>query len=138
MKDVHDLTPYQAVVAGSAIRQDRWLPEARDFLARHQEELKQKPIATFLVCLALAIGDNDRTRQSAASWLQPVREAVNPVSEGLFAGVLDLSKIPELGYRLLFRIPVTLGFFSEGDYRDWDAIENWAAVLYPKLLTSEL
>lgn len=134
MKDVHDLMPYQAVVAGSAIRQQNWLPEAREFVKRHQDELKTKPFATFLVCLALAIQDNERTRRSAATWLQSVRSLVNPVSEGLFAGVLDMSKIREFHFRLLFRIPILLGLFSEGDYRDWDAIRSWANSLPAKLL----
>ena len=60
MQDVHDLTPYRAVVAGSAIRYDRWLPEAVQFVERHQDDLSQKPFATFLVCLALSATNEKR------------------------------------------------------------------------------
>lgn len=125
MQEVDDLTPYQAVVAGSAIRIDKWLPEAFDFLKRHQTELSQKPFAAFLVCLALASG-TDHARRTASSYLQSVRDLVTPVSEGFFAGVLDLSRIPERRYRLGFRLFTTVGLFAEGDYRDWNAIHEWA------------
>jgi menaquinone-dependent protoporphyrinogen oxidase len=129
MQAVNDLTPYRAVVAGSAIRRDQWLPEAMQFMQRHKKGLAQRPFAAFLVCLALATKDEQRhaqAKQNAIAWLHPVREMVNPVSEGLFAGVLDLSTIPEPGYRLLFRLVVSLGLLSEGDYRDWDSIRDWA------------
>jgi menaquinone-dependent protoporphyrinogen oxidase len=54
MQEVNDITAYQAVVAGSAIRQEQWLPEAIHFIETHQRELAEKPVATFLVCMALA------------------------------------------------------------------------------------
>jgi len=135
MQDVHDLTSYSAVVAGSAIRMDRWLPEAMQFVERHQAELNQKPFAPFLVCLALSATNEKRqkkSKQGAANYLQPVRDIVTPVSEGRFAGALVFSTLPELRYRLLFRIPVLLGFFAEGDFRDWDAIRGWANSLPAK------
>ncbi len=137
MLDVHDLSPYRAVVAGSAIRMDSWLPEAMKFVERHQVELNQKPFATFLVCLALSATNEKRlekSKQGAAKYLQPVRDLVTPVSEGRFAGALDLSKIPELRYRLLFRVPVMLGFFAQGDFRDWNMVRGWANDLSTKLL----
>lgn len=134
MGEVSDLSPYRAIVAGSAIRRDKWLTEAMQFMGQHQAELKQKPFAAFLVCLALA-KPNERSRKSASVWLQPVREIVHPMSEGLFAGVLDLGKLPLL-YRILFRPFMLLTGISEGDYRDWEAIRNWAEQLPPKLLES--
>lgn len=134
MGEVNDLSPYRAVVAGSAIRRDRWLPEAMQFMQQHQAELKQKPFAAFLVCLALS-KPSERNRKSASAWLQPVRTMVNPVSEGLFAGVLDLSKLSLL-YKILFRPFMLITGISEGDYRDWDAIRTWAKQLAPKLLES--
>ena len=54
MTEVTGVAQYQAVVAGSAVRQQQWLPEAMQFLETHQPELVRKPVATFLVCMALA------------------------------------------------------------------------------------
>lgn len=128
MQDVKDLTLYDAVVAGSAIQAKQWLPEAMTFLRTHRATLAQKPFASFLVCMTLAMKKGDY-RSAVAEWLQPVRALVQPVSEGLFAGALDISKIPSLGTRLQFRISVAMGVWSEGDHRDWNAIRSWANAL---------
>ena len=57
-----------------------------------------------------------------------------PVSEGLFAGTLDISKIPSFGNRLKFKLSVLFGVWTEGDHRDWNAIRAWAKSLQPLLL----
>ncbi len=128
MKDVKDLAPYRAVVAGSAIHGGQWLPEAMQFMQTHQATLAQKPFAAFLVCMTLTIS-NGKYREHVADFLQPVRALVKPVSEGLFAGVLDISKVPSFRDRLKFRLSVAFGVWPEGDHRDWDAIRAWAADL---------
>ncbi len=132
MQDVKDLAPYQAVVAGSAIQGGEWLPEAMQFMRTHQAILAQKPFAAFLVCMTMSV-KNPTFRQGVADWLKPVRALVKPVSEGYFAGALDISKMPSFGDRLKFRISVALGVWSEGDHRDWDAIHTWARNLKPVL-----
>ncbi len=132
MQDVGDLTLYGAVVAGSAIRGKQWLPEAMQFVRTHRTELAQKPFAAFLVCITLAM-QNGKYRDVVAEWLKPVRALVRPVSEGCFAGVLDISKVPTLKDRLMFRVSVAAGVWSEGDHRDWDAIRAWATGLKPLL-----
>ncbi|CAG0936510.1 menaquinone-dependent protoporphyrinogen oxidase [Thermoflexales bacterium] len=129
MEDVTDLSPYDAVVAGSAIRGKQWLPEARQFMRTHQTALRQKPFAAFLVCMTLAMKNGEKYRSSVGEWLAPVRARVKPVSEGLFAGALDIGKIPSFGDRLKFRLSVMLGVWKEGDHRDWNAIRAWATEL---------
>jgi menaquinone-dependent protoporphyrinogen oxidase len=134
MEEVTDLTPYSAVVAGSAIRDKQWLPEARQFMQTHQAALRQKPFAAFLVCMTLAMKDGEKYRPHVATWLDPVRALVKPVSEGLFAGVLDIGKISSFSDRLSFRVSVLFGVWKEGDHREWNAIRDWAARLRPLLL----
>jgi menaquinone-dependent protoporphyrinogen oxidase len=133
MKAVADLTPYQAVVAGSAINGGVWLPEALQFVRAHQAELSRKPFAAFLVCMTLAMKNGEQYRSNVSNWLEPVRALVRPVSEGLFAGVLDIAKIPSLSDRLKFRLSVLFGAWKEGDHRDWKAIRAWAESLVPIL-----
>ena len=84
--------------------------------------LTQKPFAAFLVCMTLAMPSADKYRPAVAEWLAPVRARVKPVSEGLFAGGLDISKMPSFNDRLKFRLSVILGVWKEGDHRDWNAI----------------
>lgn len=74
--------------------------------------------------------------QTASAWMAPARNLVHPVSEGYFAGVLELKKIKELHFRIALGAMVRLGLFTEGDHRDWDAIHEWASAL-PALLIAE-
>jgi menaquinone-dependent protoporphyrinogen oxidase len=130
---VDSLDAYRSVVIGSAIQNRAWLPEAMQFLRTHQAALKQKPVAIFSLCMTLAMKDGEKYRPEIAAWLAPVRRLVQPVSEGLFAGILDISKIPSFSDRLKFRISVLFGVWREGDHRDWHAINNWAEGLSLKL-----
>ncbi|RPI84322.1 MAG: flavodoxin [Chloroflexi bacterium] len=134
MQEVENLEPYRAVVAGSAIQAQQWLPEAMHFVQTHRAELSRKPFAAFLVCMTLAMKKGDY-RDGVSAWLSPVRALVRPVSEGLFAGVLDTCKISSFGDRMKFRISVRMGIWSEGDHRDWNAVRTWAENLRPLLLS---
>lgn len=139
MQEVRDLAPYRAVVAGSAIQSQQWLPEAVQFVRDHRSELARKPFAAFLVCMTLAMKKGDY-REQVAAWLDPVCAIVKPVSGGkniplgLFAGVLDTRKMRSLSDRMKFRISIAMGVWSEGDHRDWKAIRSWAESLRPLLL----
>ena len=129
MRAVSDLAPYEAVVAGSAINGGEWLPEAMQFVRQHRLELARKPFAAFLVCMTLGMRNGEQYRSHVASWLAPVRALVKPVSEGFFAGALDIARIPSFSDRLKFRLSVLFGVWKEGDHRDWDAVRAWAREL---------
>ena len=133
MRDVKDLSSYHAVVAGSAIQGKLWLPEAMQFVQNHRLELARKPFAAFLVCMTLAMRNGESYRQFVVDLLAPVRALVKPISEGLFAGALDISKVPTFRDRLMFRLSVLFGVWKEGDHRDWNAIRSWAETLRPLL-----
>jgi menaquinone-dependent protoporphyrinogen oxidase len=132
-QEVRDVTPYQAVVLGSAIQGQEWLPDALEFAQVHQAALRKAPCAVFLVCMTLTIGEG-KYRSEVANWLQPVRGLIRPVSEGLFTGAMDISKVPGVGNRIKFRLSVAFGVWKEGDHRDWDAIRAWAESLAPLLM----
>ena len=88
------------------------------------------PVACFAVGLSLREG-TEKSRREAAAALVPVEELVKPVSVGLFAGALDLGKLPPF-LRLLMRLikaPV-------GDFRDWTTIHAWATEM-GKILKEE-
>ena len=58
--------------------------------------MRCKPFAAFLVFMTLAM-NKPEYRQFVANWPEPVRSLVPPLSEGLFAGGLDICKVPSLG-----------------------------------------
>src|SRR5919107_4869742 len=76
MQEVDDLTPYQGVIVGSAIRGARWLPEAVQFIRTHQATLRHKPFAMFTVCITLAMANGEQYRAGVANWTAPVRHIV--------------------------------------------------------------
>ncbi|HLP75261.1 MAG TPA: flavodoxin domain-containing protein [Bacteroidales bacterium] len=125
MKDVKDLTIYKSIIAGSAIQDRKWLPEAIEFVKINQADLNKKPFAAFLVCMTLAMKGGVQYTDTVSSWLQPVRNVVTPVSEGLFKGILEIDKIPSFSDRIKFRISMLTGVWKEGDHRDWDSIQTW-------------
>ena len=128
-KDVTDVSSYRAVIAGSAIRMGRWLPEAVKFVETHQEALSRVPVAYFTACMTLAKEDTEESRRTVAAYLDPVREIVQPVDVGLFAGAMNYSRLSFV-YQLMMKAMKT----PEGDFRDWEAIRAWAADLHPALL----
>ena len=128
-KDVTNVNAYRAVVAGSAIYMGQWMSEAVKFVKTHQDALSRMPVAYFAVCLTMK-DDTEANRRTVAAYLDPVREVVQPVGLGLFAGRLDSSKLP-FHYRLIIKAMKQ----PEGDYRDWEAIRTWAGELLPVLKT---
>ena len=127
VKQVDDLGPYRAAVIGSAVRSDRWLPEAQEFVASNRVVLSRMPTAYFLTCLTLAVSTAENL-QKARSFLDPVREEVpevRPVGTGLFAGVLDYSQYGAAIHAVM-RYKMWAKGIGEGDYRDWQAIRAWA------------
>jgi menaquinone-dependent protoporphyrinogen oxidase len=133
VSEVTDLSPYQAVVAGSAIQGQKWLPEALAFLKKHRAELAQRPFAAFQVCITLSMKGGEQYRAGVAAWMDPVRSLVQPISAGLFAGSLDFSKMPLTFNTLMMRIPVLMKMWQVGDHRDWDAIHTWSLSLAKQL-----
>ena len=129
MSEVRDLSPYRAVVAGSAIRASKWLPEAAQFIQTHRTTLLQKQFAMFTVCITLAMSNTEQYRAAVEKWVAPVRALVKPSSEGFFAGMLDFDKLPFNWNTLKLRATVALGIFPRGDRRDWNAIHAWAREL---------
>jgi hypothetical protein len=75
----------------------------------------------------------DIYRQGVSDWLKPLRSLLTPVSIGLFAGALDINKIPAVVDRIKFRLSVLFGIWKERDYRDWEAILAWTKDLMTSL-----
>lgn len=134
MQDVKDLTPYSAVVLGSPIRNSRWLPEALRFVQDNRMELTRKRVAMFTLSITLAMSNGEQHLQAVKQWIAPVRSQVKPVSEGLFAGRLDFTKLPLTFDTLKLRLVVALGIFPKDDRRDWNSVRVWAENLSPLLL----
>jgi menaquinone-dependent protoporphyrinogen oxidase len=125
LKDLKDLSSYQAVILGSAIRMGQVLPEVVKFVQANQAALSQVPTSYFVVCLTMH-EDTEENRRTVSAYLDPLRAILKPASEGLFAGKLDLARLSFLDRAMakMVKSPV-------GDFRNWDAIRTWAAQVIP-------
>ncbi len=123
---------YDAIIIGSAIRYDRWLPEAKAFVQTHRAALSKMPVAYFLTCMTLA-QETETTRRKAQDYADALREIapeVTPLDIGQFAGALRISQAPWMT-RLALRLLSAASGVKEGDYRNWSAIRTWAQGLFP-------
>jgi menaquinone-dependent protoporphyrinogen oxidase len=87
IQEVSDLSPYQAVIIGSAVHSGKWLPEATAFVERHQMTLRRMPTAVFQVCMMLATG-SEAYQKMVPDWLAPLRTQIGPAAESSFAKAL--------------------------------------------------
>ncbi len=126
--EVNDLSAYQAVILGSAIRMGRWLPEAVKFVETQQDALKQVPVAYFTVCMTLQ-EDTEENRREVAAYVDPASEIVQPVNVGAFAGAMDYGQLS-----LPFQLMIKMMKVPEGDFRNWDSIHTWGSNVHPMLL----
>ena len=130
-EDVDNVDGYDAFVLGSAVYMTTWMPEAVDFTTRFHDVLRARPVWAFSVGLSgLPKGKvSDPTR------IGPVLLAIDPEDHMTFAGCFDPSKLS-----LRERSIAKLGGATEGDYRDWDEVRQWADAiatsLYDDTLTS--
>ena len=120
-----DPARYDAVVIGSPIRYDRWLPEATTFVTAHEAALSTRPVACFFTCMALSLPDGERQGRNYAERIAAQGETVTPVSIGRFAGALDYGKFPLLLWLPAWLLFTFLGAKS-GDYRNFDEIRDWS------------
>ena len=121
---------FDLVIIGSAIRYDRWLPEAVEFVRSHQSVLGQRKLAYFFTCLTLA-ERTEATERKAAQYAEKLERLVpelSPISIGRFGGVLNFARAPWVTRALLRLLSFSTGL-KEGDYRDWNQISEWAKAL---------
>jgi len=134
---ISSLQPYQAVVLGSAIHEQAWLPEAADFLSRHQDELAKLPVWLFSACSSSdrssAFEPNGRAMMIAragheCSAVADARKSIHFRDHRHFSGAFERGSWSLLGDLFL---KVCGG--SAADHRDWRDINEWAAGIARKL-----
>lgn len=120
IEQVRDLSPYRAVVVGSGVRDEKWLPEAVHFVRDHQQALKQVPQVYFLVYSAL-LQEFPQRIEEVLGHLSEVRQTVEPLEVAIF------SRNPEsLSPQMLVNAKV----MPSGGWRDWENIQTWAGRVY--------
>ena len=120
---VKDLTPYQAVVLGSAIYIGQWRKDAARFLQTYETPLAQRQVWLFS---SGPTGKRDPKKiqkdQRLPESLQPVADRIQPRDIAVFHGNLDMKKLNFIEKTMIKKVNAPFG-----DFRDWEAIAAWAA-----------
>lgn len=122
--EVESVSGYDAVVVGSAIHNQAWLPPALLFFSRHAPDLAKRPVWAFSVGMADALPRPFRRRGAALQQhrLGAILSKNVPLrGHQVFSGVYEPTQMPA-PLRVLYRCAG--GRF--GDLRDWGAIDAWA------------
>jgi menaquinone-dependent protoporphyrinogen oxidase len=126
---VSDLTPYQAVVLGSAVYAGRWRKEAATFLEANEKALAERPVWLFS---SGPTGEGDAV-ELMKGWrfpetLQPIADRIQPRGIAVFHGVLDKEKLGFAEKLIVKALKAPVG-----DSRDWEAITAWAGSIAAEL-----
>jgi menaquinone-dependent protoporphyrinogen oxidase len=124
--EVEELSRYDAFVVGSAIYLGQWLKPAKSFVERHADELSRRP--TWLFSSGPIVGDPPTAEPADAAKGDLLAESVHAREHKVFAGKLDKSEL-----NWCEKIAVRCAHAREGDYRNWQAIDNWAATIAREL-----
>lgn len=116
--EVSSVAGYQAVVLGSGIYAGSWLPEAKRFAEQHRTELARLPVWLFS---SGPIGLEDPQPHDDPQKLAAPLGDVIVRDHRIFVGKLDRQQLG-FGERLIARVVSA----PEGDFRDWEAIHQWA------------
>ncbi len=138
VKSVRDLSAYQGVLVGSAIRMGKVLPEVVRFVQAQAAALSHLPVAYFNVNMTLK-DDTPENRAIADAYFDPLRAICTPISTAAFAGKMDYSR---LGGLLRFFFSRSKGKednpIPEGNWLNWEAIRAWALAVLPLLQAERL
>lgn len=123
MKEVSDLSAYDAVVAGSAIHDQEWLAEASAFMSRFSSALAALPVWLFSVGMPAALPRRIQgwAMQEEEQMAAKMSAFVTPRGHRLFSGVVLKEHLNPAG-RAKFRL---MGG-RYGDFRNWAEIDTWA------------
>lgn len=122
---VKDLDAYRAVILGSAVYIGRWRKAAAKFLKSNEKVLAEKLVWLF----SSGPTDKGNIEELMKGWrfptsLQPIADRIQPQDIAIFHGATDVEKLSWLDKWMIKKVKAPIG-----DFRDWNAISNWAMAI---------
>jgi len=121
---VSDIDHFDGVIVGSAVYMGHWLEPARKLVDRISSQLPEGRVWLFS---SGPVGEPSKPADNPVD-VSAVVAATNPKEHQLFGGKLD-KKWLSFGERAMaaaLRV-------DDGDHRDWEQIERWAAAIADEL-----
>ena len=126
--DVSDLSPYDAIVLGSAVYMKRWRGDAKHFLRKHSKQLAERP---FWIFSSGPIGDPSEPEDPA--WSEPAKIVKSAEHLGVRDHVVFGGRLPTEPHGPIEKAMVS-GIPAEfHDRRDWEQIRRWAEEIASEL-----
>lgn len=133
---VDQVDEYDAFVIGSSAYMGSWRKEAAKFVRRHEELIKAHPVWLFssgpLGTAGKDAQGRDLRKESEPKEFEEFGQSLQPRGMQVFFGALDASVLSRRD-KLVRRIPSGRELLPEGDFRDWPAIDEWAAEIVREL-----
>jgi menaquinone-dependent protoporphyrinogen oxidase len=125
---------YDAVVFGSPVFDQAWMPAGEEFVRLNAGELAARPVWLFSVG---SFGDGKHVigplMRREPRGIARILETVRPRGYRVFAGVIDRHQWPFLSRLFYYALGGRLG-----DNRDWPEIEAWADEIARALTASQV
>jgi len=137
--EVEKVESFDAVVLGGAAYMFHWLKPAVAFARRHRRELAARPVWLFS---SGPLGTDlvDKDGKNVLETTRPkefaeLTKLLHPRGEQVFFGAYDPDAPPAaLSERFIKHMPATAqAALPAGDFRDWPAIDTWAAHIAAEL-----
>ena len=129
VEEVSDIQSYEALVIGSAVYYGSWLKEATEWVRSNQVVISKRPVWLFS---SGPLGTEIKDAEQQPKELAEFQLAIAPRDQRFFFGALDHQKLS-----FVERTMVKAVRAPEGDFRDWQAIEDWAASIVHGLSESQ-
>jgi menaquinone-dependent protoporphyrinogen oxidase len=129
---VRDPEGYDGYVVGSAVYAGQWLGPAKAFVRHYRGLLGRHPLWLFSSGpLSSDPAERDRARPGA---IDRLAEELSARGHEVFAGAWDRAA-PPVGVmeRVMHALPPARDALPDGDFRDWDQVDRFAAVIAGEL-----
>jgi menaquinone-dependent protoporphyrinogen oxidase len=127
MKTVSSLKEYTAVVIGAPLYMGKVSGDVKKFIGKHLDVLEKLPVAAFSVGMS-PVDKNPASIEKAMAIFHHALAPLEPVAETIFAGKVDPEKLSFMQKWMIGKAKAPVG-----DFRDWEAIANWARELPGKM-----
>ncbi|MGF1667231.1 MAG: flavodoxin domain-containing protein [Acidimicrobiia bacterium] len=136
--EVRGVEDYDAVVLGGAAYMFHWLKDATSFAKRHRAALSTKPVWLFSSGpLGTDLVDDegrDIFQATRPKEFDELEGMLHPRGTQVFFGAWDPTAPPVgIAERFMKHLPASTEGLPTGDFRDWAAIDHWAAEIAAEL-----
>lgn len=131
-----DVDGYDAYVIGSAAYMFSWLREATEFIRRNAGLLRGKPVWLFssgpIGTKKVDEKGRDVLETTVPKEFAEFAESIHPRGSQVFFGAFDHTRL-SVAHRLVYAMPAMKDLLVDGDWRDWEAIDDWARMIAASL-----